>query len=85
MTSIVATDENFDDLVLRSKRPVLVDFWATWCGPCRMVGPAAERVAARNEDRFTLVMANIEEIGDVAARFEIRSARGGSRRGYSHC
>ena len=63
---------NFDDEVVRSDRPVLVDFWATWCGPCRMVGPIVDELSGEmNYVRFCKV--NVDEASDLAAKFGVMS------------
>lgn len=64
---------NFDDVVLNSDRPVLVDFWAEWCGPCRMLGPVIEDLASDFGDRATIAKVDIDQEPELAARFGIRS------------
>ena len=63
----------FDALVRGSSLPVVVDFWAPWCGPCRMVAPELVRVAANNAGRYVLVKVNTDEIPELGDRFGIRS------------
>jgi len=67
------TDAEFESLVLKSDIPVLVDFWATWCGPCRMVAPELQKVAARQAGKVLVVKVNTDELQDLGQRFGIRS------------
>ncbi len=66
------TDEEFDNIVLNSPRPVVVDFWAPWCAPCRMVGPILDRIAGEYGDRLLVAKVNVDENPGVSARFGVR-------------
>jgi len=68
----VGQDE-FDATVLKSEVPVLVDFWAPWCGPCRMVSPEFEKMAAAHGGAAKFVKVNVDEAGEVASRYGIMS------------
>jgi thioredoxin 1 len=67
------TDATFDTEVLGSDQPVLVDFWAEWCTPCKMIAPVLEEIAADNPDKLTIAKVNIDENPDIARRFQIMS------------
>ena len=66
-------DSNFDELVMNSDKPVLVDFWAEWCGPCRMVGPIVEELAGEYDGKAVVGKVNVDENQEVAAKFGIRN------------
>ncbi len=73
MAEIVLTKENFEAEVLKSTKPVLVDFWATWCGPCRMLAPIVEELAAEYEGKAVVGKVNIDEQPELADAFRIQS------------
>ena len=67
------TDANFEELVLKSDKPVLVDFWAEWCGPCRMIGPLVEELANEYAGKAVIGKLNVDENPGVATKYGIRS------------
>lgn len=67
------TTDNFDEIVAKSDKPVLVDFWAEWCGPCRMVGPVVEELSKDYEGKAVVGKLNVDEHGEIAERFGIRN------------
>jgi thioredoxin 1 len=71
--TVEGTDTNFDQEVLRSNIPVLVDFWAPWCGPCRMVSPSVEELAEELSGKLKVVKVNTDENQEVAIKYGIRS------------
>jgi thioredoxin 1 len=70
---IVFTDQNFDQEVMKSDKPVLVDFWAPWCGPCQMMGPIVEELAKEMEGKAKIGKLNVDENSAVAQKFSIMS------------
>lgn len=73
MSTIKVTDANFDAEVLKSAAPVVVDFWAEWCGPCKMIGPHLEEIAKELGPRVKIVKMNIDENPGIPSQFGIRS------------
>jgi thioredoxin len=67
------TDSSFESDVIQSDKPVLVDFWAAWCGPCRMVAPVLEEIAAEQADKLKVVKMDVDENGNTAAQLGISS------------
>jgi thioredoxin 1 len=67
------TKENYRKEVLESTKPVLLDFWASWCGPCRMLAPTIEQLAKESDGSYRIGKVNVDDEGDIAARFGIQS------------
>ena len=72
--SLVFTDQNFNEEVLKSDAPVLVDFWAPWCGPCQMVGPMIEELSKEYEGKAIKIgKCNVDESSDIASQYNVMS------------
>ena len=67
------TDASFKKEVLESEMPVLVDFWAEWCGPCQSVAPVVEAISNKYQDRLKVCKLNIDEAGDIASKYDVMS------------
>jgi thioredoxin 1 len=72
MTTMKVSDASFEQDVLKADSPVIVDFWAEWCGPCKMIGPALEEIAQEMEGRIIVAKLNIDENPAVPSRYGIR-------------
>ncbi len=70
---VTITQDNFESEVLQSKVPVLVDFWAEWCVPCRMVAPVLEEIASEYDGKVKIAKVNVDELGELAGQFNIIS------------
>ena len=70
---VTLTDSTFDEEVGSASTPVLVDFWAEWCGPCRMMNPILEEYAAQNDGQVSVVKLNVDENPEVSGRFKVLS------------
>jgi len=68
----IATDSNFEQEVLNSQLPALVDFWAEWCGPCKALGPLVDQVAAENQGKVNVFKLNVDENPDTPAKYGVR-------------
>ena len=67
------TSSTFDETVNSSSTPILVDFWAEWCGPCKQIAPILEQIAAEMPDRIRIAKLNVDDYGDIAGRFNVMS------------
>ncbi len=70
---LTVTSSTFDEIVLNAPQPVLVDFWADWCGPCKMLSPVLDEIAAQNAGKVAVAKVNVDENPDLAARCQIQS------------
>ena len=73
MSEVIINDSNFEQEVLKHNGPVMVDFWATWCGPCRMLGPVVEELAKEYKGKVKVCKLNTDEGPDTSAKYRITS------------
>ena len=73
MATVKVTDTSFENDVLKSSEPVVVDFWAEWCGPCRMIGPALEEISNEMAGKVKIAKVNVDENPQIASQLGIRS------------
>lgn len=73
MAEVVITEENFEQEVLKADIPVLVDFWASWCGPCKMLSPIIAQIAEEQEGKIKVCKANVDDCMDIAGEYDIAS------------
>jgi thioredoxin 1 len=71
--ALTITDANFDEIVKKSDKPVLIDFWAEWCGPCKMIGPVVEELHKEYEGKAIVGKVNVDENPNISMEFGIRS------------
>ena len=71
--ALEVNDKNFDEIVVKSDKPVIVDFWAEWCGPCRMIAPFIEQIGEEYKDKAVVVKCDVDSSPEVARRFSIRN------------
>ena len=70
---VTLTSSTFDEAIRGSQTPILVDFWAEWCGPCKQIAPVLAEIASENKDKITVAKLNVDDHGDIASRFGVMS------------
>jgi len=73
MSEIIITSENFESEILQADKPVLVDFWAPWCGPCKMIAPAVAQLSEKYAGKLLVAKVNVDEVVSVASKFNVNS------------
>lgn len=73
MSVISLNEKNFEEEVLKSEKPVLIDFWASWCGPCRMMSPVVDEIAEEMKDEVKVCKINIDEEQNLAVKYDVMS------------
>lgn len=73
MAEIIITKENFENEVIKSDKPVLIDFWATWCGPCQMLSPVIAEIADEYDEKVKVCKVNVDNEPELAAAFRVQS------------
>ena len=71
--ALVITDSNFEELVLNSEKPVLIDFWAEWCAPCRMITPLVEQIATEYEGRAVVGKVSVDQCPEITGKYGVRN------------
>ena len=71
--AVIATDQNFEELVLKSDKPVVVDFWAVWCGPCRMVAPVMDQLEKKYGDKIIVAKLDVDKEQKYAGEYGVRN------------
>jgi len=72
MSTLTVNDGNFDEEIKNSKLPILVDFWAEWCGPCKQIGPILEEIAEEKKDKIKILKLNVDENPQIPQKFGVR-------------